>query len=114
MEVLIGDTVMAMRDIARSAPKLSLPANQAFGIGTGPRLVSWQASHAEGKTLSYTVLTSADGGKSWQTLAVGLKENSIAIDPQDFGEAKSLQVRVIANDGFNTTTVTLAQPINLR
>jgi hypothetical protein len=114
MEVLIGDTVMATREIARSAPKLSLPASQAFSLGAGPRLVSWQASHAEAKPLSYTVLTSADGGKSWQTLAVGLKENSIAIDPQDFGDVKSVLVRVIANDGFNTTTVTLAQPVSLR
>jgi hypothetical protein len=55
---------------------------------------------------SYSVQVSTDGGKSWQTLAVGLKEPLFTLDRSQFREGEEVQVRITATNGFESSIVT--------
>lgn len=77
-------------------------------------IFTWEASDDDSDQLTYTVLASTDRGKTWQTIAVGLTEPKLEINPEDFGKVSKILLRVIANDGVNTTMITGSQPFNLR
>lgn len=57
----------------------------------------------EGHTFS--VQFSADQGRTWHTVAVGLREPSFEIDRGQFHEGQELQVRVITTNGLSSSVV---------
>jgi hypothetical protein len=57
------------------------------------------------KDLRYTVQTSIDGGATWQTQAVGAKSRKYKLNPEEFGAAKTVKVRIIASNGFESSVV---------
>lgn len=94
----------AMRSLRREAePDVRLATS----------IFTWEASDDDSDQLTYTVLASTDRGKTWQTIAVGLTEPKLEINPEDFGKVSKILLRVIANDGVNTTMITGSQPFNL-
>jgi len=88
-----------------NAPTLTLitpNGGQKFGAGTVS--ASWSGNDADGDTLAYTVQYSADGGTSWKTLAVDIPDQSLEFDSSQMAATTQGLIRVIASDGFNTTT----------
>ena len=61
--------------------------------------------HAAGN-LTYNVQASTDGGRTWQTLAVGLTEPTTTIDQGEFQDAGSVMLRIIATNGFDSSVMT--------
>ena len=118
LEVVLFGKVVDSRTISKRAPRIrNLKVAQtpfARGVGAGPSMFSWEASDADNDQLTYTVLASADGGRTWQTVAFGLTEARFEIDPQAFGDVTIILLRVIANDGVNTAVITSRQPFRLR
>lgn len=55
---------------------------------------------------SFSVQISTDQGRTWQTVAVGLREPTFAIDRRQFREGQELQVRVITTNGLSSSVVT--------
>jgi hypothetical protein len=55
---------------------------------------------------TYFVQVSTNGGKTWQTVAVGLKEPLFTLDRSQFREGEEVQVRVTATNGFESSVVT--------
>ncbi len=55
---------------------------------------------------TYFVQVSVDGGKTWQTAAVGLKQPSFTLDRSQFHKGDVVQVRVIATNGFENSVIT--------
>jgi hypothetical protein len=51
------------------------------------------------------VQTSIDGGATWQTQAVGAKSRKYKLNPEEFGAAKTVKVRIIASNGFESSVV---------
>jgi hypothetical protein len=49
---------------------------------------------------TFSVQVSTDRGRTWQTLGVGLKEPSLAVDPSQFASQQELLLRVIVTNGF--------------
>jgi len=94
---------------SKSAKKKTAPAARA--IAERPVRLSWEASHAEAKPLSYSVQISTDAGLTWETVAVGLKVPHVDIAPLSISEGRraaarsgaSIMYRVIASDGFHAT-----------
>jgi hypothetical protein len=87
------------------------------GVGASEDAVSleWDApvaddEGAEGEAatspVTYNVQVSTDGGRTWQTVAVGLTTPTATIDRGEFQDAASVIVRVIATNGFDNTVVT--------
>jgi hypothetical protein len=97
-------------------PKASKSAKEEIApsartIAERPVTLSWEASHAEAKPLSYSVQISTDAGLTWETVAVDLKVPHVEIAPLSISEARraaarsgaSTMYRIIASDGFHAT-----------
>jgi hypothetical protein len=94
---------LASRIVDNYAPKIRI----IFPIGgetlTGNVTVRWQASDADsGDNLTYTVLYSADAGKSWQTVASDIKDTQLKVDMTGLPGSNIALFRIIATDGVNT------------
>jgi len=58
-----------------------------------------------GAAQTYAVQASTDGGRTWQTLAVGLSEPGVDVDPNQFPPGQTVMLRVITTDGFSRSEV---------
>ncbi|MGH6931619.1 MAG: hypothetical protein ACREEE_04215 [Dongiaceae bacterium] len=63
------------------------------------------ASAIGGTEGTYSVQVSADAGRTWQTVATGLRSISFDIDRSQFEPGQELRVRVIATNGLERTVV---------
>jgi hypothetical protein len=108
-EVLLSGRIVARRDVGAPLPARGVAA----GTGTlavssaaepGERVLDWSSAGPTPVGVTYSVLASTDGGSSWQTLAVGLREPRLRIGTEQFGVGR-LQVRVIASNGLKTEEV---------
>jgi hypothetical protein len=70
-----------------------------------PLVFSWEASDPDNDRLTYSVQISPDNGKTWETIAVGLTEPSVTIDPEQVKDLKTIMIKVIASDGFNSSVM---------
>jgi hypothetical protein len=61
---------------------------------------------------TFSVQASTDGGRTWQTVAVGLREPLFAIDRRQFKEGQAVQVRVIVTNGL-VSSVVLSEPFRV-
>jgi hypothetical protein len=62
-----------------------------------------------GGSPTYAVQASTDGGRSWQTLAVGLSEPAVDVDPNQFPPGQTVMLRVITTDGFSRSEVSVEE-----
>ena len=74
--------------------------------GAAAATIAWDEASAA-KDLTYAVQTSVDGGKTWQTQAIGLKTRKFKLDREELGKADAVKVRVIASNGFESAVATL-------
>jgi hypothetical protein len=99
-EILLG----ALR---ASPASLSLFAAPSVLRDKGQALsVAWSASTPEGESLHYLVRASADGGVTWQTLAVNLTESRIELKRSELGSQQVL-IQVLASTGLRTAQLDL-------
>ncbi len=77
-------------------------------------LDSWNANDIDGDKLTYSLLYSRDGGKSWLPLGVDIGERQFPVNLQDLPGSNQALFRVIATDGVLTgmaqSNVTLHVP----
>ncbi len=70
----------------------------------GPTIpVSWEASDPDGDALTFTIQYTPDDS-SWETLVIGLTENSIEFDAADVPGGRQARFRVVAVDGIRSAT----------
>lgn len=73
-------------------------ATRARGPAGGAEL-AWEAG-AQGET--YSVQVSRDRGRTWRTVAVGLRERQVTVDPTNLPPEGPVLFRIIASDGFES------------
>ena len=73
-------------------------------------LLALDNSLDEGHTFS--VQFSTDQGRTWHTVAVGLREPRFEIDRSQFREGQELQVRVITTNGLSSSVV-MSEPFRV-
>ena len=61
----------------------------------------WDISWLGRKAATYTVLISEDGGGTFQTVGLALKQNNFQVDSRAFPGAQNLNIKVLINDGFD-------------
>jgi hypothetical protein len=96
--------VFDQRTVSANAPVVIVtnPAAPAqWGAGTIQTL-TWEGSDADGDSLSYSVLFSADAGQTWSIMATGLTTPSLAIEVDALAGTQDGRFRVIATDGVKT------------
>jgi hypothetical protein len=58
--------------------------------------------------LSYSAQVSADGGRTWQTLGVGLREPTVHLDHGQFRPGDDVRLRITTTNGFSSTAAETA------
>jgi hypothetical protein len=94
---------------ATGAQPPSRKSAKLVAMEEGAVVLAWEPGAPPEPTHTYTVQVSTDGGLTWQTLAVGLTEPNVRIDRSQFAPGQTVQVRVIATDGFSRSEVTTEQ-----
>jgi hypothetical protein len=88
----------------RNRPKESsslLRAKSVFDKKAQDVKVSWQHKTEEGANKNVWLRWSNDAGKHWHALTVGLKGNSVNLEPRNLPSGK-VMFQVLAHDGFST------------
>jgi hypothetical protein len=88
---------------SNNPPEVTVTYPNGGEVLSGYQTISWDASDADGDPLSYDVLYSPDGGQRWLPLAVRLTEPTYTFFTGQVLSGNNTLIRVIANDGFNTT-----------
>ena len=57
--------------------------------------VTWNADSDDDASLSYTLVFSSDGGKSWSPIAIDLKDTQLQLDAGALNAGERCRVRVI-------------------
>ncbi len=88
---------------SNNAPQVTVTYPNGGEVLTGQQTITWTAFDADGDSLLYDVLYSADGGQNWLPLAIRLSKSSYTFYTHQVLDSPNTLIRVIANDGFNTT-----------
>jgi sugar lactone lactonase YvrE len=97
--------VIGFRKASAQPPKIDLRfPNGGENLSGQTADFLWESSDPEGEALSYTVLYSADGGQNWEPLALDLYGPSYTVALHRLKGTTNGLVRVIASDGFHSTT----------
>ncbi len=103
-----GD-VLFTRDVSDSAPSVKI-LSPAEGEQVGEEMtVAWEASDLDDDNLRYMVQYSADAGATWTALSSEIFTPTLTVLTDWLaGSDGQSQVRVLASDGFHTTSATSA------
>ena len=64
--------------------------------------VSWNASDADGDTMAYAVLFSADNGSNYNTIIFDHNTTSFNVSSNDLSDCELCKIDIMATDGINT------------
>jgi hypothetical protein len=67
------------------------------------RAIVWESPEAADPAITYSVQISRDSGGTWETIATGVPDPAVTVDPADYPDTNELRVRVTATDGFSVT-----------
>ena len=104
LQVIRDGVIVREIPISRNVPAVSNVAPQLAGVATGSVTITWDASDADGDTLSYLVLYNADIGDEeaeWEILMADLTEKRFTIDFDDMPGGPQARVAILATDGIN-------------
>jgi hypothetical protein len=110
----VQQTILQTLKVDKDNPKVenlsvkSLPSGPDPAGSSFPLDITWEGKNKGDDKITYNVEMSTDGGKTWVTAAVYYEGTSIKLDPQlDPAEnVTEIQIKVTANDGFNSSGVT--------
>jgi hypothetical protein len=95
--------VMASKVVTQNTPVVnSVSPNGGEVFASGSQItVNWDASDADGDTLLYSVLYSADRGESWIPLSSDQTEKTYTWNTTDISVSAGYLIKVLATDGVN-------------
>ena len=87
------------------APVVTINTSPAAGTTvSGALYIAWTGTDQDGDPLTYTVLYSPDNGVTFAPLAVNVTATNLSINSAMLAGGQQAFVRVMASDGFNTTS----------
>ncbi|MFC3385404.1 DUF1194 domain-containing protein [Couchioplanes azureus] len=101
VQLRADDRILATATATTAAPTVSVgvPAS-----GSTERLtISWSSRDADSPALANTVLYSADGGTTWQVVAVDITGSSVSVPRWSLPGSTTAKLKVIASDGVRST-----------
>jgi len=99
------DQVLRSVMVSAHAPTVQVlsPNGDENWPDAGPYTIRWQAFDEDGDELTARVFYSADGGATWEPLAVNLKTTELRVQAGDLPGGTDNLVRVMVSDGVNTS-----------
>ncbi len=107
IELEISGTVV---DSIRPAASPPIVQDARISSAEGDALVLRWNQDRHDERHAYAVQMSDDNGRSWQTLAVGLKSRELAIHPESVPRGRRLLFRVQSTDGFRAAETVVEWP----
>lgn len=98
IELVGASGTLAQRNVSANAPVLEITSADRTSV-------AWRASDSDGDALSFGIVASPDGGKTWMDVDIDVTTSSATIDPAYFANATAPRVRVTATDGVNSAMV---------
>ncbi|QFQ97563.1 hypothetical protein F9278_16580 [Streptomyces phaeolivaceus] len=86
----------------------ALRAARLAGVEEGMLGMDLEFDREPEPDLSYSAQVSADGGRTWQTLGVGLKEPTVQLDRGQFRPGDDVRLRITTTNGFSSTAAETA------
>ncbi|MBX9962901.1 MAG: FG-GAP-like repeat-containing protein [Burkholderiales bacterium] len=113
VELLVDGNVLGRISASKQAPtvskpRLAKPSSEILTRGVAAAeeqpltVLRWDAKDADGNPLTYRVELSRDEGRTWEVIALGIRENEYPITLRNLGKSKTVLVRVVASDGWHT------------
>jgi len=103
IRIRAGRHVFAERTGSANAPVVHLVSPNGGRLTAGMK-VQWTASDADKDTLTFALLYSANGGRSWRPLATDLQETTFTLPAlSSLPGSTNAVLRVLANDSFYTS-----------
>ena len=100
----------ALATITKSATP---PTVQITSPHTGDKLtagtltLTWTGSASNGATLAYDLLSSPDGGTTWNAIDGGITDTQYQLDATQIPGGSQVMFQIVATDGLSTTTATI-------
>ncbi|MFJ9718768.1 hypothetical protein ACIRPQ_22975 [Streptomyces sp. NPDC101213] len=101
VELVVDGQVMDTFRPGGSPP--ALRAARHAGADDGMLGMTLEFDRDPGPDLSYSAQVSVDGGRTWQTLGVGLKEPVVQLDRGQFPPGNDIRLRITTTNGFSST-----------
>lgn len=98
---------------SQHAPQVSFSQPAPGQTLSGEQTIRWEANDPDGDPLQFDLLYSLDAGTSWLPLALGLHQTETTLVASQLWPTGEVWLRVIASDGFNTTTTDLPAPVRV-
>jgi len=102
--LLHGTTVLAVHAASAHAPVVTLTAPTAGAAWDGTQTIRWTATDADGDPLEFSLVYSHDGGANWLPIDAEVTGDSYTLDTTEFPGGNQVHIRLLASDGFNTTS----------
>jgi hypothetical protein len=100
VELVLAEKVIDRLEVPRTPPTVGSvrirPSDQVAGAAVS---IAWEAAPDSRNT--YEIQISTDAGRTWESIAIGLREPALVITPEQMLGRKLTDVRVIASDGYN-------------
>lgn len=99
---MTGSTVIGQKTVSPNAPAVSGVALQGLpDPATGQVTLAWNASDADGDSLTYDIFFTRDLGATLQPLLLGISQKSAQVDTTSLAGGPA-QLRVVATDGVQS------------
>jgi alpha-tubulin suppressor-like RCC1 family protein len=98
-----GDLDLLTVPVSGHTPEVTVTFPNGGESLAGEETITWTASDADGDALSFDLQYSADGGATWEALAVYLDGDTYVWDTNEWAGTDQGLVRITANDGVNTS-----------
>jgi hypothetical protein len=89
--------------VSEHAPLVTLVSPNGGESLSGEVAIVWTANDSDGDDLAFDLQYSADGGATWQPIAVQVEGTTYSWDTNQFPGGEDCLVRITANDGVNTS-----------
>jgi hypothetical protein len=105
LRIMHHQAVLLERWVSASPPQLDIaPLPEGLIPRDRPLSLRWEATDPDGDELTFNLAFSRDGGATYKTFAIGLRQPVYELDPSAFPGGQNLYLQVTASDGFHTVT----------
>jgi hypothetical protein len=103
--IMENATELGSRTVSENAPQVQITfPNGGETLDGATAKVKWEASDQDNDELAFSLLYSADGGKTWDVIEVNIRNQEHEVNLQDIPGSDQALFRVVATDGVNTSS----------
>jgi hypothetical protein len=101
LQLLLFGKVIDELQVPSEAPVIHRLRVHSLGSNTLAVALDWMVEPSVAPRMNFRVDNSIDGGRTWNTVALGLHDKSLVLPAGELPGLSSTLVRVTANDGYN-------------